>query len=197
MAATTCKRKKRLDVDTPGQWDAISSPVRFEMYACLEGAGPCSVAELANLMAVPADSLYHHIKILHKSGLIQEAGFRKSGRQIEAVYDVTADQLIFDLEADGNVERLTKLNDAALRQCSRTLKSAMKRGVASTRGPGRNTCARLETAWLSREELAEVRRHVEAISGIFAAGRTRRSGQLMMAWCCLSPVVRGRRTRPE
>lgn len=193
MTTSTTKRKTRITISTEEQWEAITSPVRFEICTFLEGAGPCSIAELAELMDVPADSLYHHIRILLKAAIVVEAGFRKKGRQIETIYDVAADEISFDLESDHHVERINKLNAAVLRQCSRNLKSALESGQARFRGQHRNLYARLETAWLTRDELAEVRQHVEAISSIFENGRKKNRGQLMMACLCLGPVVRSRR----
>ena len=184
------KRAKRMIVSTRQQWNAVNSPLRLQMIAVFESVGPMSVAELAEHLNLAADGLYHHIKIMLKAKLLVDLGFRKSTRIPEAVYDLSADKIDFevDLAKGRNVEHLDKLNKAVMRNASRVLQAALTSGDGNLAGAGRNIYARYETAWLDDKDLAKVREHIEAISKIFRSSRTRKTGTLMMANCNLSPL---------
>ena len=178
----------------------VTSPLRLQMIAVFESVGPMSVAELADHLNLSADGLYHHIRIMLKTKILIELGFRKTGRIPEAVFDLSADKIDFDVDlAKGkNVEHLDKLNKAVMRNAGRVLQSALTSGDGKLAGAGRNTYARYETAWLDDKDLAKVRAHIEAISKIFRGSRTRKSGTLMMANCNLSPLpINKRKTAKE
>ena len=106
------KRKAKMQIQTAEQWKGINSPVRLQIFAFFESAGPMSIAELAQLMDFRPDGLYHHIKLMIKGGLVREVGFRKTERQIETVYDLTAEKFEFKLDSpkgSDQINHLTKL----------------------------------------------------------------------------------------
>ncbi len=180
---------------SPEQWHGIASPVRLQMVAFFECRGPMSVAELAKLMDYQPDGLYHHIKILLTSGLIQKLGSRGKGRQTETVYDLTAEKLDFDFDGESgkNLEPMMKVQRAVLRNSSRVLDTAIQSGVAKLKGDERNFYSRYEAGWLNADELAKVREHVEAITEIFAnAGNKTDESLLYMANCNVAPIIRKR-----
>jgi hypothetical protein len=211
MMTTTLKQKRDncLIISTKKQWDAITSPVRLQIVAVFESAGPLSVAELADHLNLPADRLYHHIRILVKARLLVELGFRKTSRIAGAVYDLSAHKIDFevDLATGKNVEHFDRLNRSVLRSASRVLESAVASRVARISGARRNLYARYETAWLDEKELARVREHIESISEIFRKSRANnsktsnsrvgRKGALMMANCNLAPLQQSRRAMDE
>jgi len=176
------------------QFEAVSSGVRFEMLTFLIAAGPCSIAVLADQMDRRADGLYHHIRKLVTAGLIREVGFRKSGRQVETIYDSVADHFQFDVdfESGRNVDRLLQLMKATLRRSERILTDAIEAGVVSFEEDTRNAFIRGDTAWLTPPELSRVIGHLQSIIDIFDAGRRQRDGELYAVTFNLSPLVRRR-----
>jgi len=68
----------------------LASPLRAEIIGHLQTDGPQSIRELAARLARPASGLYHHVRLLERSGILVERERRKSGRREEVVYALTA-----------------------------------------------------------------------------------------------------------
>ncbi len=85
------------------QWRAMSSVRRWSIIGSLRANGPQSVSELSVELGVPPKGLYYHLRALTSVGLIQIHSSRKSTRQIEAVYEASADWFSYDA-ADQNAE---------------------------------------------------------------------------------------------
>lgn len=181
------------------QFDAVASGVRFEMLTFLIAAGPCSIAVLAAQMDRRADGLYHHVRKLVGAGLIREVGFRKSGRQVETIYDSVADHFQFDVDfqTGRNVERILQLMKATLRRSERVVTDAIEAGVVSFEEGSRNAFIRGDTAWLTDRDLQKVIGHLQAIIDIFERGRRQREGDLFAVTFNLSPLVRRRTANAE
>src|SRR5436190_2021792 len=85
--ATTLERPRAAGgLSSPAQVRALESPRRQEIVDALAALGASSVAELADHLGRPADSLYFHVRKLLKVGVIRELELRKSGRHEWAVY---------------------------------------------------------------------------------------------------------------
>ena len=193
-------RAKSVLITGEAMWDALSSPSRMEVFEFLIAAGPSSAAELAYRMDKPADSLYHHIKILLDAGLIVETGARRVGRQTEVIYDTVADDYRFDVDGKStkNHAMLRKLIAAALRTTDRRMAKAFRKGgLVTEHGPTKSVWFRLEHAWLDAQELAAVNEHLAQVSKILKNGRNERHGTLFGCTLALFPVVRSRRSDPD
>lgn len=188
------QREELVLVEQAEQFDAVSSGVRFEMLTFLIAAGPCSIAVLAEQMDRRADGLYHHVRKLMNAGIVREVGYRKSGRQVETIYDSVADHFKFDVdfESGRNVDRILQLMKATLRRSERIMADAIEAGAVSFETDSRNAFIRGETAWLTPDDLRKVIGHLQAIIDIFDAGRRQRDGELFAVTFNLSPLVRSR-----
>lgn len=193
-------REPIFSIDRPDQWTAVISGRRVELIEFLSAVGPCSVFELAQHMDVAADSLYHHIKKLVATGIVREVGVRNAGRQVERLYDVVADEFDFhvELETGRNVGLFWKLAKSLLRRAERLFEKALDARAGSLRPGHRDTHARSDTAWLTREQVDVVNGHLMAIREIYAEGRRQRAGALYCFQVVMCPVVRSRtaRSRP-
>lgn len=193
------KRKKSLKVNTPELWSAITSGVRFEIITFLSSSGPCSIAELAKLLNVAADGLYHHIKILMKVGMVVEIGFEKIGRQNQAIIDVAADQFHFDVHTQkaiaDNIERLKKLNSTIFRRSEQLFTQALESGVICFNNDERNAFLRSDIAWLKETEKKRAIELMNELLEIFEKGRNDSSGELYSLTFQFSPVVRSRKPK--
>lgn len=72
------------------QMRVMSSPVRQRIIAAVYARGDCSIAEIAESMERKADTLYHHVRLMVKAGLLQKVGERVAGKNREAVYGPVA-----------------------------------------------------------------------------------------------------------
>ena len=61
------------------QIEALASPARQEVADGLQAIGPCSIADLADLLGRAPDSLYYHVRKLEKVGLVVARGTRETG----------------------------------------------------------------------------------------------------------------------
>lgn len=155
MKTVTEIQSSPLVVRRPAQVRALASPARQEIVDALVAAGPCSIAELAAHTGRAPDSLYHHIRILRKTGLILEREARKSGRHVAAVYDLPA-RPVFIRYADAQPRALAKVVASALRLGLRDFHAALGEPGTVPDGPARNLWGGRVKGWVGPDELAEV-----------------------------------------
>lgn len=194
-ADSASSRQSALVVNSQAHWDAITSATRFEILEQMRSAAPCSVAELARQMDRPADGLYHHLRKLVDAGLIREVGSRPVGKQVEAVYDLAYDTMIFEVDpgTGRNVEQMQRLTGTLMRLCGRVVEAAISNPAMIGTGAAQNTWSRLDTTWLTPDALAEVNGHLSAVRRLMIEGNRRREGQLVTIGVFGAPALRPRR----
>src|SRR4051812_29395184 len=131
MATSFQQSRKPFLIRRTDQIAAIASPLRQEILDALQAAGPQSIAELAQILARPADGLYYHIRALLKAGLVVEHGARPTGRRRETIYDVPGDlRMVYRPGDSKNAAAVTKAAAAMLRLTSRDFAHAFRAGLA-------------------------------------------------------------------
>src|SRR5262245_10271084 len=70
----------------PEQLAALRSPVRQEIIFGLAPARIRTVAELASVLGRSPHSLYHHVRVLERVGLILNMGIQRRNRRDEVLY---------------------------------------------------------------------------------------------------------------
>ena len=70
----------------PEQLAAIRSPVRQEIVDVLAATGIRTVAEIASMLGRSTHSLYHHVRVLERAGLILNMGIERRNRRDEVLY---------------------------------------------------------------------------------------------------------------
>lgn len=166
------------------------------MIEFMRALAPCSLAELAQQMDRPADSLYHHIRRLEKTGIVKVLERRRVGRQTEAVYDLTGDDLKLDFDAatGKNAKALIQLTSAISRLAQRTLQGAIM-SETLLGDPVKRIAIRSDSAWLDDETLEQVRSHLLRIVDIFETNKQSGRGKLYHLHTILTPIVRRRHAR--
>ncbi|MFU8830393.1 MAG: ArsR/SmtB family transcription factor, partial [Phycisphaerales bacterium] len=159
-------------IQTPAHFDAIGSSIRLGIVEFFRSRGPMAVSELAVLMGRPADRLYHHLKKLESAGLLREVGTRQRGRQIERIFDITADELRVAEDA-AQLVRIWRLISS---HAQRNLAAAIESGIIHFRGEDRNLAMRVETAQLDDEARSKVFEHLDAIRAVFSQARSEPRG---------------------
>ncbi len=81
---------------TREQMRIYASPVRQRIIASLMARGHGSILEIASDMGRRPDTLYHHVRLLLKHGMIIKTGERIAGKNREAVYGPVARQFAAD-----------------------------------------------------------------------------------------------------
>jgi DNA-binding transcriptional ArsR family regulator len=80
-------RARRIHViQTVEELKALRSPVRLRLLNLLQKLGEASVSILADRVGTKAESLYYHVHVLQKVGLIEVSRQRETGRRPETIY---------------------------------------------------------------------------------------------------------------
>ncbi|MFM2164119.1 MAG: hypothetical protein RL325_556 [Planctomycetota bacterium] len=186
----------------PKAWSVIVAPVRLEIVEAMRMVAPCSIAELAESLDRPADTLYRHIEKLKRAGVVVDAGTRRAGRRVEQVYDLVADD--FRIGFKDITER------AANKAYNETMQSIFKIASRTTRdsasacqlvgmGEERNVVGKIEHAWLTHAEFVALREILMRAKQFMDDRKGRREGRLYLAAFVAVPVTRKRgakRKRP-
>ena len=172
------------------QMRALAAPTRQEIVDVLPRMGTVSVAELATALGRPADSLYHHLRILKRAGLVRNAGSRWLEGRRESLFRAVAPEmsLRYELGKKGNGRQINAIIAAMLRLGIRDFSNSFETTDASVSGPNRELWALRKTGWLSRAQIAEVNRYIEKLMHVMAAPS--RNGRLYAVTIVLTPLSR-------
>ena len=179
-------------------WAVMMAPVRFELLEVMRDIAPCSVGELADALDRPADSIYPHLRLLAKIGVVVEAGSRASRTRPGKVYDLVADDFRPGFGRTGaraKTAAIDRTMQGLTRIVSRTSRKAAAAGRFSYDEDFQNVVAKLEQAWLTPRELSVVRSRLQSLKRYLDARKGRRAGELYLAAFFVMPVVRKRGAR--
>jgi predicted transcriptional regulator len=182
-------------VTSPAAWEILVSPVRTEIAEALRLLGPCSVAEVAQVIDRPADTLYRHIELLQQAGFVRQAGFRKGDRNVEQLIDVVADDFVVEFSDNKGADE-----NRAIVQTVKSFANAAQRAVRDSASAhqlefgasARNISINYELSWLTPEQYQEVRELIRQLKKLMDDGKKRREGRLYMTLAVATPVTRKR-----
>jgi hypothetical protein len=119
---------------TREQREALTSPLRLEILGQFTGPAPLSVRDLAERMGRTPHSIYYHVHLLARVGLLREVGLRPGGAgRGEALYRPVQDTIRVDSAEPGAEDTIRRTMAAAFRMAQRDLDSALE--SASRRAP--------------------------------------------------------------
>ena len=169
------------------QMRALAASTRQEIVDVLPRLGTVSVAELA-----AADSLYYHLRILTRVGLVLTAGSRRANSRREVLFRAVARELTlsYQLGRNGNGNEVNAIIASMMRLGIHDFRNSFKAGEASVSGPNRELWALRRTAWLSKAQIAEVNRHIQRLMREMAAAK--HPGRLFAVTVVLTPLARPR-----
>ena len=152
------------------QHAALASPLRLEILGLFTNPEPLAIADMAELMGRAAGSLYHHVGILEKAGLLRREGTRPKGKRHEALFAPVASRIELEAESsdDGAVQLAVKTMASAFRMAERDLVAAVQRDDICQEGPERNLFATRMHLRASPKVLAGINKHLLAIELVTA-----------------------------
>ena len=165
------KQNKTMRASGKDQRTALASPLRLEILGLFTSPEPLAIADMAGLMGRSAGSLYHHVGILEKAGLLQRAGTRPKGKRYEALYLPVASRIEVAVPRgdDSAVNHIVKTLASAFRMAERDLGAALRSGNSLTEGPDRNLFATRIHLRASPKLLARINKHLKAIEDLMAS----------------------------
>lgn len=181
-----------LEIGQPRQIAALASPMRLAIVDALEGAGPCSVAELAAVIGARPDGLYYHLRILKRCGLIvMDESVSPAGRE-QVVVDVPGRpiQLKYVPRRRSNVASVTRVVAVILRASLRNFREAFS-SAPVVAGPRRELWAGHRIARLTPEHLEMLNRLLHRLIELLGEEREERANSRLYSFTfVLSPLGR-------
>jgi hypothetical protein len=179
---------------TREQREALTSPLRVEILGQFTGPTPLSVRDLAERMGRTPHSIYYHVHLLARVGLLREVGRREGGGRSEALYQPVRDRVGLDAADPGAGLAIRRTMGAAFRMAERDLEAALESAPGDPRLFGMRAHFRAPP-----RVLKQVRRHLQAALEIVQRearrGAGRDQGPLYSLTLALLPL-RGR-SQPE
>ncbi|MBC7791227.1 MAG: helix-turn-helix transcriptional regulator [Anaerolineae bacterium] len=172
-------RKKPFYIRELAQMRAIISPARDEILDAVAANGPCTVTGLGEFLGRKPDSLYHHIRVLRKVGLLLETFSTNFQGRATAVYDVPGRPIFlrYDLRDPRKVRAVTAYAGSAVRIAHRRFAQGFKSGHPVVSGTARNLWAARWRGWLTMTELRESNVLLNRLVELHRTGGSRGSGE--------------------
>ena len=191
------QRAAAYDIREGRQIRALASIPRLDIVDALEGEGPCTVRELADLLDTTADTLYYHVKLLLKVGLLVKSTTDDGRLQVDVAG--RPGRLIYDPGSRQNRQAVTKVIYSVMRNGARKFARAFKPETAVVTGVHRNLWAGHARARLTSAQLKEINHHLRQIISIMHDARGAQLPEAPHAQefsFVMSPVVAKRRRKP-
>jgi predicted transcriptional regulator len=162
--------KKTIQVTSSIQRSALSSPLRLEILGLFTNPEPLAIADMARLMGRSAGSLYHHVGLLEKAGLLKRTGTRPKGKRHEALFQSEATRIELDASSgtEDVVNHAVKTMASAFRMVEKDLAAALVSNKSLTEGSQRNMFATRMHMRASPKILARINKHLKAIEDLVA-----------------------------
>jgi len=153
----------------------------------LEQMGTVSVAELAAALGRPADSLYFHLRMLTRIGLVRNAGCRARPGGKEALYHTAAPELRVQYEARdaANRKAVSAIAASMLRLAIRDFRRSFQRRNVLVSGAYRELWSLRKVGRLSRAQLAQLNHRIRGL--VQEVSSPRGHGRLYAVTVILTP----------
>ena len=182
-------------ITTPKTWSLLVAPARIEIVEAMRIAAPCSIAEIAEILDRPADTLYRHVDKLLRAGILVQSGVRRRGRRFEQVFDLVADDFRFAFR-DGSGRAANKAFEECansfLKSTMRAVRDSARAGQLVAKDDERNLAIVYELGRLAPAAFREVRALVTRIKELMDEGKRSPEGRLYLSLSVLTPVTRKR-----
>ena len=162
---------------TREQREALTSPLRLEILGQFAEPTPLSVRDLAQRMGRTPHSIYYHVHLMARVGLLREVGQRREGGpRSEALYQPVRNTFALDAAEPGAGSAIQRTMAAAFRMAERDLESALE--SAGRRPPADSRLLGTRAHFRATPRvLKEVRRHLQAAMDVVQREARRGSSQ--------------------
>ncbi|RNC81914.1 MAG: ArsR family transcriptional regulator [Phycisphaera sp.] len=187
------KSRRKSGANTSDPHGVLASPVRREIWSYLRSQGPHTVSEIAKGVGRSQTSLYAHIVMMERTGVIEAAGSKRSGKRHAVIYKagVTESDIAYDPKNKKSVRASARYAAAVFRRANREVTDHLASGEAKAKGRSRDTYVLGGRTRLSKKQLADINSHIDAIDKIVAEGDKTGKGDLYAINVATCPVEDG------
>jgi DNA-binding transcriptional ArsR family regulator len=155
---------------------AVASPLRQDLIDAVASDGPCTIAELAERVGRPADSLYHHVRRLVATGLLVEESVRRAAGRPAVRLAVPGRPMMiaYDQLARGNVAASNDAVATMLRSARRGFARALTTPGVRTWGPRRNLWGARTQGWLTDRDVETANALLTRLLAVFLRRKGKR-----------------------
>lgn len=174
--------QKAIDLSVNSVWHCVRSPFRLRLLETIRGSGGCTVLEIARALEVSPPSLYYHIGLLLKSGLIGQLTPKPATGRAGRLGPVAA--IFF-----ANVDAIKFARPKSVREQQR--KAKLVAGLITEHAADLAMAARINlpaigNAWesLDANEVKAIRQAFATVDGVLSKARARRTkahGKVVLA----------------
>jgi DNA-binding transcriptional ArsR family regulator len=171
-----------IDLSVNSVWKCVRSPFRLRLLETIRGSGGCTALEIARALDVSPPSLYYHIGLLLKSGLIGQmvprpsAGRARRLGPVAATFFATVDTIKFvPPKSARDQQRMAKLVAGLITEHAADLAIAAKFDLPA-----------IGNGWesLEADEVRAIQRAFTTVDGVLSKARARREkahGKVVLA----------------
>ena len=187
------KWPKECVISTPAQMEALVSPVRHQMHLVMEMLGPCSIRELATRMGREPATLYYHVNMLERVGILTRCGLRGQGQHEEVIYSLAGKRVRIDMtqRSPRFVKALAGGCGALLRYAERTFIAALRKDATVKTGKASEMRIRQASVRLTRESLIELNVKLEELQAFINESDSTDAESAYAITVCMAPVPGG------
>jgi DNA-binding transcriptional ArsR family regulator len=123
------RQERSLTLQDPVAIEALASPHRLEIVSALGEAEQASISDLARRLGRTPHSLYYHVKLLERAGVVRIADTKRRGRRDERIWTLAGERIALSVatRSPASIVKASKAIDAMLRLTSRELSAALRR----------------------------------------------------------------------
>lgn len=181
-------RAPEIPINSKARWSAMASPLRIQIVDRLRMLESAGVPAIAASLGRRPDSLYHHIRILERAGIIRTDGWERSGSHNQAVYRLAGDvRFPYPAMSGRGAAPMIAVTKALLRSADRGLAAALTRGGLKESGPDKDLWCRVHTARLNAADLAKVNSHLAQAEAVLTSAHDRPGERTITMMLCLWP----------
>lgn len=166
----------------------MASPLRIQIVDRLQMLGAAAVPAIASSLGRRPDSLYHHVRILERAGIIRADGWERSGSHNQALYRLAGEvRFPYPTMSGRGASPMIAVTSALLRSADRGLAAALTKGGLKESGPEKDLWCRVQTARLSASDLAKVNSYLAQADAVLASAHERPGERTITMMLCLWP----------
>ena len=156
----------------------------------MEMLGPCSIRELALRMGREPATLYYHINMLTRAGILIRSAVRGEGRREQAIYELAYKSVRVDIHQNSLQfkKALVRGVSGLLRYAERTFVAALRKDTTIKTGKATELRISQVNVRLTKERLREVNRRLDEVQAYIEGSDSSHADSMYAVTICVAPL---------